>query len=264
LVKLVSLMGKRRKNEIVEKTLGIPPDYQYKALRSRNIFQRNWHRNKWLVIEKYARLNPNLRVLDLGAGSGNFELEFADKVKEIVALDYNDEAIGFLRKQLKQEDINNVEVVLMDIRDNKITELGKFDLVVMVDVIEHIKISDSEKLVEKIAKILKPGGVVCVVTPNYHSSWIVIEKLLDKITIVPKFDGEQHLAKYYRNNLINLFEKSNYKIESISSFNLFSYIYPFPLFSRLVLKLELLIPVILGNLLVGTFRLSKNDSRKNK
>jgi len=257
-------MGKRKKSEIVEKTLGIPPDYQYKALRSRNIFQRNWHRNKWHVIEKYAHLNPNLRVLDLGAGSGNFELQFADKVKNIVALDYNDEATGFLQKKLIGEDIKNVEVVLMDIRDKNMTDLGKFDLVIMVDVIEHINISDSKKLVEKLGKILKPGGVVCVVTPNYHSSWIVIEQLLDKITIVPKFEGEQHLAKYYRKNLVELFEDSNFKMESISSFNLFSYVYPFSLFSKFVLNLELLIPVILGNLLVGTFRLRKKDFKKNK
>jgi len=257
-------MNKKSKEEIVEKKLGIPPDYQYKAIRSKNILQKNWHRNKWEVLQNYIEFKPNMRVLDLGTGSGNFELEFADKVKGIVGVDYNDEALTFLQKKLDKNKIKNVKLIQMDVRDEKISQLGKFDLIIMVDVIEHIKISDAKKLVRKMRNLLKSGGIVCIITPNYHSFWVLIEKVLDILTVIPKFDEEQHLAKYYRNNLIRLFRDANFELKSVSSFNLFSYVYPVDFLSQYVLRFELLMPVILGNLLVGTFRLPDKVSKKTK
>ena len=70
----------------------------------------------------------------------NFELKFAEKVQEIVGVDYYDEVISFLNKKLKEKNIRNVKLYLSDIRKmDKELNLGKFDLVIMVDVIEHIK-----------------------------------------------------------------------------------------------------------------------------
>ncbi|KKQ53087.1 MAG: hypothetical protein UT19_C0017G0003 [Candidatus Woesebacteria bacterium GW2011_GWB1_39_10b] len=80
---------------IIEKQLGIPGDYQYKALRSKNYLQSNWHRNKWLVIGNLLNQYKPEKVLDLGTGSGNFELIFSGMVKKIVGIDYNDEALNF-------------------------------------------------------------------------------------------------------------------------------------------------------------------------
>jgi len=41
-------------------------------------------------------------VLDLGTGSGNFELAYAKKLKKIVGVDYNDKLLAFLKNKLRQ------------------------------------------------------------------------------------------------------------------------------------------------------------------
>ena len=83
--------------EIVEKRLGISPDYQYKAMRKSFWLKRNWHKNKFDVIKEVCGFKRKMDVLDLGTGSGNFELLYSRSVKHIYGIDYNDEALLFLK-----------------------------------------------------------------------------------------------------------------------------------------------------------------------
>jgi len=247
-----------RKKEIVEQKLGIPPDYQYKAIKSKNFFQSNWHRNKFNILKKYIQSDRNKTYLDLGPGSGNFESMFSQDLKKIVAIDYNDQAVKFVKKRMRNENIRNVEVHSKDIRDIENMHFKeKFDGLVIVDVIEHISLKDARKLVKRLKKILKKGAKIYVITPNYKSTWLLIERILDNLTIVPKFNNEQHLAKYYKENLHNLFTSQGMSVDFIKSFNLFSYMMPSRLLSKLLLQLELSLPIAFGNLLIGVFTVEK-------
>lgn len=239
---------------IVEKKLGIPPDYQYKALHGNNYLQANWHANKFTALNYCLNLNKKVSILDLGAGSGNFEMIFGKKVKRITAVDYHKEALDFLASELRKKRIKNVVVVVSDIRsleNNK--HIGKYDLIVLVDVIEHIQMKEADKMIKNFKKLLVPGGSVCVVTPNYHSFWIYLEAILDKFTIVPHFGGHQHLAQYYPANLISIFQKNDFRPVYVKSFNLFSFVFPIRLIATLICKAELLSNIKFGNLLLGVF-----------
>ena len=231
-------MKMNRKQEIVEKRLGIPPDYQYKAMRSRPWLQKNWHKNKFVAVGEIMNFSKEDSVLDPGTGSGNFELMFANRVKKIVGVDYNDEAIGFLRGMLKKRKLANVVLVVSGIRGlPTMVTRGRYSKVVMVDTIEHIRIDEAKELVKKIRTLLHPGGEVLLITPNYHSVWMLVERLLDNLTIVPKFNGEQHLAKFTAKNMVEMLKVAGYKDISISSFNLFSFIFP-PVLCGWMLKVE--------------------------
>lgn len=226
------------KQEIVEKRLGIPPDYQYKAMRSRPWLQKNWHINKFVAVGEIMNFSKEDFVLDLGTGSGNFELMFANRVNKIVGVDYNDEAIGFLRRMLRRRKSTNVVLVVSDVRRlPAMVTRGRYSKVIMVDTIEHIRINEAKKLVKKIRTLLRPEGEVLLITPNYHSVWVLVERLLDKLTIVPKFDGEQHLAKFTAKNMTEILEEAGYKDISISSFNLVSFVFP-PVLCGWMLKVE--------------------------
>jgi 2-polyprenyl-3-methyl-5-hydroxy-6-metoxy-1,4-benzoquinol methylase len=244
-------------HEIVEKKLGIPPDYQYKAIRSSNFLQSNWHANKFTALQYCLDLNKTTCVLDLGVGSGNFELIFAHNVKKITAVDYHKEALDFLRSKLQEKQIRNVRLIHSDIRKlHKIQKIGTYDLVILIDVIEHIQLKEASKVIKFLKKILSPEGSVCVVTPNYHSLWLVIEEILDTFTIVPHFAGHQHLAQYHAENLKDMFEKNGFTTKKITSFNLFSYISPLRTLSTTLSKLELSSNTTFGNLLMGVFTLT--------
>ena len=89
--------------QITEKTLGITGNYQYQAIRSHNFFQSNWHHNKWLVVEKLLTTYQPKNVLDLGTGSGNFELGFHSRIKNIVGVDYNEVSAFVILEKLLGE-----------------------------------------------------------------------------------------------------------------------------------------------------------------
>lgn len=253
-------MKNKKVNEIVEKKLGIPPDYQYKALYKSNFIQSNWHANKFISLEHCLKIkNKNIRALDLGAGSGNFEIIFSRRVKHITALDYHKEALDFLKSVLKKNKINNVKPVYGDIRSLKnIKPMGTYDVILLVDVIEHIELDEADKMIKYLKKILAPGGRICIITPNYKSLWIHMETILDRFTIVPHFGRHQHLAKYYPDNLKSVFEKNGYTTVSIRSFNLFSFAIPIRSLSTFLCRLELDSNIKFGNLLLGVFKNEKN------
>ncbi len=244
-----------KKDVIVEKRLGISPDYQYKQLRGKNFLFANWHNNKLVVLDYILKLTKAKTVLDLGTGSGNFELKFAKKLDKIVGVDYNDEAIAFLKTKLHENKINNVKLIVNDLKEiEKIGHLPKFDLILMVDVIEHLRITDAEGLVLKLKGLLKSGGEICIITPNYKSPWLLIENILDVFTILPHFEGEQHLAKYYKQNLENLFAKAGFKPVFFSSFNLFSFVFFNKPIAGLLSRLEIALKLPFGNLIVYLFQ----------
>lgn len=250
-----------KNTNIIEKELGIPGDYQYKALHSKNIFQADWHRNKWATIS--TQVKPKMRVLDLGTGSGNFELEFANKTRSIVGVDYNDEAISFLRKKINLLGIKNVKLIKSDIRKLKEIKIsGKFDLVILVDVIEHIRSTEAGQLVKQITEYLNPNGKVCVITPNYNSPWLAIEPIFDFFKLVPHLKGEQHLAKYDPDSLRKLFEKNKYTVVEINSFNLFSWLIPNELLAKKFSRIELKSGMKFGSLVWGVFNFSDIEDKK--
>lgn len=241
-------------NTIIEKRLGIPPDYQYKSIRSKNFFKSNWHLNKFAVLQKLTGLNKSTRVLDLGIGSGNFELLYAGKVKSIVGIDYNDEAINFIEKQCKDNKIKNVRLICADIRELNSSKHSnfKFDLIIIVDVIEHLDFKDPEGFLEFLKGALASNGQLCVITPNYKSLWPLMEYLIDKFRLSPKLGGQQHLVQYNKRTLTEFFTKGKFKLKTMSTFNLFSYLIPFKLISKKLALLEINIPIP-GNMLVATF-----------
>jgi 2-polyprenyl-3-methyl-5-hydroxy-6-metoxy-1,4-benzoquinol methylase len=242
---------------IIEKKLGISGDYQYKAFNSKNPLQRNWHRNKFDTLNDYFKKDKQLnfkKILDLGTGSGNFELLFHDKFKKIVGADYNDEALDFLKSMLHEKSINNVELKIVDLTnlEESIFE-DKFDYIIMIDVIEHFKISEAEKLLPKLYNLLNKDGKVIIITPNYSSSWVLLEKALDKFQLVPKFDGEQHLAKYNTINLLELF-KNLFYLQEMTTFNTLSYILISYKLNRAVSILESKLRSKYGNLIFAVFQ----------
>lgn len=244
-----------KKKVIVEKQLGIPADYQYKALRTPNFLQSNWHANKLTALDYVLDFNKKIRVLDVGSGSGNFELAYAKKLRSIDALDYHKEALEFLKLKIKECRIKNVRLVHTSIQEMEHSKkMGTYDLILMIDVIEHIKISEAKKMISFYKKILAPGGIVCIVTPNYQSLWIYIEKILDKFTIVPHFAGQQHLAQYYPQNLKHVFEEKGFSTMRIATFNTISYLFPSKFLASLITKLEIWSSFKHGNLLLGIFK----------
>lgn len=238
----------------LEEKLKIPPNYQYKAITSKNFLQSNWHRNKLVVLSKIIIPDKNSKVLDIGTGSGNLEYSFYDKVGKIVGIDHYKKAVDFVKQTILQKGIKNVKVHLM--RAQEIKKIGleeKFDYVVISDVIEHLNKPDGAELLTKIKPLLAPRGKLIIITPNYNSGWTLIEKLLDFTKIVPALDGLQHVNRFTSKILVESLEGAGYKIESVTTFNAFSYLFPNKTVSEKLANLETTMKIKFGNLILGVF-----------
>lgn len=239
---------------IVEKELGITGDYQYQALRSNNFFQSNWHANKLTVVDSLIQKYKPETILDLGAGSGNLELTFAKQVKKITAVDYNDDAVNFLKAKIKTSKLKNVIVKQSDLSDTKLIQsLGKFDLIIMVDVLEHLERGVSSKLIKAFKKMLTPKGKIAIITPNYHSLWPFIERFVDRFTSIPDLEHSQHISKFTSRNILIPFVSKGFVCEYLGTFNTFSFILPNKKLANLLTKVEMQLPIKWGNLLLAVF-----------
>jgi len=110
-----------------------------------------------------ALLQPNLRFIDIGCGTGEVLLRAKDKFDELVGIDNNDNAINFA-----QEKIRNISKIrLISSRDGRIPYPdGYFDSATCLDVLEHMR--DSKECLREIWRVLRPQSQLIVTVPNWY------------------------------------------------------------------------------------------------
>lgn len=65
-------------------------------------------------IIRFAKLNPNDTVLEIGCGIGTLSLEIAPLVKELIIIEKDSRNVKILNDRLKQLKIGNVEIITGD------------------------------------------------------------------------------------------------------------------------------------------------------
>ena len=121
------------------------------------------------VVERqalWAGIMPGLRVADLGCGSG----KTTSILHKLVHHEGKSVGVDFSLKRIEfaQEHYNGkgIEFICMDIRD-PLDELGMFDFIWVRLVLEYY-LSNSFDIVKNISKILKPGGILCLIDLDYN------------------------------------------------------------------------------------------------
>lgn len=198
----------------------IAGDYQYKALRSSSLIQRQWHKNRHNLLYFLNFFSNNDTFLDVGCGSGNVIFEFSKQVKSAYGIDNNVDCITFVNRQIKQNKIKNASVKKMDILNIKLKQ--KFSKVVMTEVIEHFDKKTTKKLLSEVKKTMENNGKLIITTPNYHSLWVVFEKLIDIFHLTPSLWGEQHLIKFTPELLKSILESQGFRVETVGTLNFIS------------------------------------------
>lgn len=85
-------------------------------------------------IEKY--LKPGMKILDIGAGAGEYSLYFAEKGYEVSALELADSNIAAFAKRIKPE--HKVELIQGNAVDLSAYPDERFDIVLMFGPLYHL------------------------------------------------------------------------------------------------------------------------------
>ena len=123
---------------------------------------RTWHIKK--ELKKWSSENPEAAVLDAGSGFGQYVYYMGRKHPnwKIKAVDVKAEQIDDCNNFFDKICFNNVHFEVGDL--TKLSFEEQFDLVICVDVMEHIE--EDELVLKNYFKALKPGGMLLISTPS--------------------------------------------------------------------------------------------------
>lgn len=105
------------------------------------------------------RLFPDARVLDIGCANGLHLIKVAPRCAAATGVDISREMLGLARARLEGEGISNARVVQMGATDLAFAD-ASFDLVYSFSTL--LLISDIERAISELARVLRPGGVAIV------------------------------------------------------------------------------------------------------
>ena len=123
------------------------------------------YEGKVLLMDKYRDKN---RVLDIGCGDGQFLKILKDRGWNEFGIEVTKDVVLYAREELG---LNVVQGVAEDIDFSE----NYFDVVIMWGVIEHLK--DPQRVLQKINKILRGGGLLLIYTPNANSLFHKLARL---------------------------------------------------------------------------------------
>jgi SAM-dependent methyltransferase len=122
-------------------------------------------------IEKHTGPLRGKRVLDFGCGTGATTAALANLAKEVVAFDVDAESVDIANKRIEEHGLSRkVQLHHADDFDAIASRLGRFDLVLMNGVIEHVPLSKEglrKRLVRTAFSMLRGKGHLYInETPN--------------------------------------------------------------------------------------------------
>ncbi|HEV2885601.1 MAG TPA: class I SAM-dependent methyltransferase [Jatrophihabitans sp.] len=109
----------------------------------------------------YLRLRDQVegvRLLEVGAGEGYGSALLAERVPTVLALDYDAPAITHLARRYPSLAAVRGNLAVLPVAG------GRIDTVVSLQVIEHVW--DHPQFVAECARVLRPGGLLMLSTPN--------------------------------------------------------------------------------------------------
>jgi len=109
-------------------------------------------------IVSHVELDPQMHVMDFGAGTGLITSQVAPRVKKITAVDVSQAMLDQLLKKQAANNINNIEILCQDILSKPTSE--NYDLIVSAMAMHHVE--DTDNMLQEFSSHLKPGAKVAL------------------------------------------------------------------------------------------------------
>lgn len=118
-------------------------------------------------ISAHMKIEPDCRVMEIGCGEGGNLLPFAEIGCEVYGIDISIGKIANARKFFEEKGVNGEFICSDFIRCDIGPHIGRYDIIIMHDVIEHIGPEDKEEFMSRAKALLKPAGVIMSAFPAW-------------------------------------------------------------------------------------------------
>jgi len=151
-------------------------DLQRTLYESRNPTRRWMHGERLEIIVGKLREAAATRgggvALEVGPGAGPYVPTLLELFDHVVVSDIEPDYLDHIRTRFGMAD--DLEIVVDDIAESQL-EGGKFDVVLCSEVLEHTP--DPAAVIRGIARVLRPGGVLVLSTPQAYSTVELIGRI---------------------------------------------------------------------------------------
>lgn len=120
-------------------------------------------------IEEGLKLEPGMRVMEIGCGEGGVLKPFVERGLNVVGVDLAAQRIANAQKFLAEEiKAGKAEFIVQNVYEDAFRErfAGAFDLILLKDTIEHIP--EQEKFIPYLKQFLKPEAKVFFGFPPWY------------------------------------------------------------------------------------------------
>ncbi|APZ45370.1 hypothetical protein BW723_03225 [Polaribacter reichenbachii] len=156
------------------------------------------------LVEDFLKEKSDLKLLSLGSGICNREIELAENktiFKEIVCVDIAENLLQIAAKNAKEKNITNIKFIQKNIDDFDFKE-NDFDIIFFKSSLHHFENIDLF-LSKKIKHTLKPNGLLIinefVGATRHQFSPIQINAINKAISSIPKKFRVRFKSKFYKN-----------------------------------------------------------------
>lgn len=185
------------------------------------IFQRH------LVAYNEAAKVVKGNVLEIGCGEGYGIEWLAPKAEKYTAIDKFPTDISLYAKGMQHVSFQQMSIPPIQF------DSDSFDAIVTFQVIEHIE--DDEGMVKEMQRVLKPGGILVLTTPNIKMSltrnpWHVREYTVAQLRdLLKKYFSKVEMNGVYGNKkVMKYYEENKKSVQKFTRFDIFNLQYRLP------------------------------------
>jgi 2-polyprenyl-3-methyl-5-hydroxy-6-metoxy-1,4-benzoquinol methylase len=166
---------------------------------------------KEIIAKTRKHLNINDNVLDFGCATGTKTIELAGGIKHIQGLDISTEMIRNAVKKKDEANIMNISFSKGTIFDDDF-EKSSFEKIIAYAIIHLLE--DSEKVIQRIHELLKPGGLFISTTACMKDKMVFKSRVEVTTYLFMKRLGifPLHLNMFMPTDVEKLIEDQNFQI----------------------------------------------------
>ena len=161
------------------------------------LIKDNAHNLEFIVTKEYIDkfLNPNDKILEVGAGTGRYSLYYADKGYDVTSIEFVEHNLNILKSKIT----DNMKIVpeVGDATDLSRFDDNTFDITLVFGPLYHLySDEDIAKAIEEAIRVTKPNGIIefaYITSDGVFADW-GIDHLIDGR--LKDFDDNFKLIRY--------------------------------------------------------------------